>query len=499
MNQEKLKEYLKKLRGDVQTTIFQHTQNNYVDSTNLSKTNLRAFFILNRMLQPNINRVLLEEGFLPLSNSSPHIMYSLNKIIQHLSKEDSIPHSNKEYIEVNAAKTLKEERKDKLFGKAPNTKQQIMVTLDSSMLKTPEVFNDLLKAGMTIARINCAHDDLMVWKKMIQTLKMTEAKYQGSGAGKASECKIYIDLPGPKIRIGPIISSKIKKGMKENVIKIKKNDVLRIYKDDQFVGHPKKGSEPASVGITLPKAVRNVRIGDRVYIDDGKIFAKVSSITGTYIELKIILTRRLEEIISPENGINFPDSLVHLNVPAVSKSDLSILKSMYKDIDIVGISFINHPKDIQIVKQQIELLTDEKKGIVAKIETKNALLSLSKIIMEGLNDNLFGVMIARGDLVIEIGLEQFLSAQEGILEICNAAHIPVIWATGVLENMNKKNIPSITELTDAHAGLRADCIMLNKGPFVPNSIEFLQKLNEINLDPQFHLRNSLVPFVQFDF
>ncbi|MFS0824097.1 pyruvate kinase [Bacillus sp. 1P02SD] len=487
MDQVELKEYLIKLRDDAQTTIVKHTENKVIDSTTLSKMNLRDFLAVHRMAHPNLNNILLEKGFLPLSYSSPHIMDTLNKIIQHLSKEDSIPYLKKEYIEVNTANSLKEERKDNLFGKTINQKH-IMVTLDRKMLNTPEVFNDLLQAGMTIARINCAHDNLTVWKEIIQTLKMAEKKNN-------AKCKIFIDLPGPKIRIGPIIPSKNKDGL----IKIKKNDILRIYKNDKYIGIPKTGNEPASVGVTLPKALRNVRIGDRVYIDDGKIVAKVLSSTEEYIEAKILLTRKKEETIYPENGINFPDSLVHLNVPAVSESDLTILKSMYKDIDLVGISYINHPKDIQIVKHQLDMLTDEKKGIIAKIETKNAVISLSKIIFEGLNYGLFGVMIARGDLVIEIGLEQFLSAQEGILEICQAAHTPVIWATGVLENMNKKNIPSIPELTDAHAGLRADCMMFNKGPYVPNSIEFLQKLNEINQDPQFHLRNSLVSFVQYDF
>ncbi|WP_010283295.1 pyruvate kinase [Bacillus timonensis] len=498
MNQDKLKEYLIKLRENAQTMIFNNSKNIVYNSTNQSKINLRAFSVLQKMVDPNLNNILLEKAFLPLSNGSPHIMYTLNKIINHLSKEESTPCSNKVFIDVNTAKSLKEERSDKLFGKTQN-KKHIMVSLDRSMLETPETFTHLLQAGMTIARINCAHDNLTVWKKMIQTLRKAEEKHNARCAGDDSKCKIFIDLPGPKIRIGSITPSKNKKGKKESYIKIKKNDILRIYKNDKYIGIPKTDTEPASVGVTLPKALRNVRINDRVYIDDGKIFGKVVLNTEEYIEIEIFLTRKKEETIYPENGINFPDSLVHLNVSTVSESDLSILKSMYKDIDLVGISYINHPKDIQMVKQQLELLTDEKKGIIAKIETKNAILSLSKIIMEGLNCSLFGVMIARGDLVIEIGLEQFLSAQEGILEICNAAHTPVIWATGVLENMNKKNIPSITELTDAQAGLRADCIMLNKGPYVPNSIEFLQKLNEINQDPQFHLRNSLVSFVQFDF
>ncbi|THE09966.1 hypothetical protein E1I69_20310 [Bacillus timonensis] len=487
MDQAQLKENLIKLRDDTQTTIVKHTEDKDIDSTTLSKINLRAFFAVHRMAHPNLNNILREKGFLPLSNSSPHLMDTLNKIIFHLSKEVSTPYLKNEFIDVNTANSLKEERKDQLFGKTINQKH-IMVTLDRKMLNTPEVFNDLLQAGMTIARINCAHDDLTVWKKMIQTLKMAEEPYN-------SKCKIFIDLPGPKIRIGPIKPSKNKNGL----IKIKKNDILRIYKNDKYIGTPKTDHEPATVGVTLPKALRNVRLGDRVYIDDGKIVAKILSNTEEYIETKILLTRKKEETIYPENGINFPDSLVHLNVPTVSESDLTILKSMYTDFDLVGISYINHPKDIQIVKHQLDMLTEDEKGIIAKIETKNAIFSLSKIIMEGLNFGLFGVMIARGDLVIEIGLEQFLSAQEGILEICHAAHIPVIWATGVLENMNKKNIPSIPELTDAHAGLRADCIMLNKGPYVPNSIEFLQKLNEINQDPQFHVRNSLVSFVQYDF
>lgn len=112
-------------------------------------------------------------------------------------------------------------------------------------------------------------------------------------------------------------------------------------------------------------------------------------------------------------------------------------------------------------------------GIVAKIETKKGLANLPDIIVRGCGKYPFGVMIARGDLAVEIGYEQLAETQEEIMWLCESAHVPVIWATQVLEGLIKQNITSRAEVTDAAMAERAECIMLNKGPFVLDAINVL--------------------------
>jgi pyruvate kinase len=486
MHQYDLKEYMRYIRDNIQEKLLSKS-----DGSDPSKENLFSYLALNAIVDPVVNSILIEEGFIPLNKSCPHIMHSMNKILEHL--EGKSEESN--YITIQESKVRKEERTVELFGRSRNTTPHIMVTLDQSMLENPTIFEELIRSGMTIARINCAHDNLETWESLIRTLRATEEKLSSENVNAVSSCKIYIDLPGPKIRIGEFTTM----GEEIVVIKVKAGDKLRIYRNSNYLGGPSYEEDPASIGITIPKALQNVRVGDRIYIDDGRIFAKVSSVNREYIDSEIVLTRKKVEKLKPNKGINFPDSLVHLSVPTISETDLTILDDMHKEIDIVGISFIHQPNDIKIVKEKLNQLSSGKVGIVAKIETKQALFTLSQLLLEGLNHHPFGVMIARGDLAVEIGMEQLASAQEGIMELCDAAHIPVIWATGVLDRMNKKKIPTISELTDTYFGLRADCIMLNKGPYVPSSLEFIQQLNQINKDYMFHSRESLLPFVQYGF
>jgi len=341
-----------------------------------------------------------------------------------------------------------------------------------------------------------------VWKKLIAGVRNAEEEIQGEKPN--TRCKIYMDLPGSKIRVGNLDKMVITKPSgelqeKQMTIKVKKDDILRISKRARYPGKPKTKTEPATIGITLPVALNNVRPGDKVFIDDGKICGKVVHVTSEFIDVKIILARQKKEQIKPGSGINFPDSLVYLNVPTISEKEIQILSLIAPMVDLIGISYIHYPNDIRKLKGHLAKLTDRKIGIIAKIETKAAMLALTKIILEGLNYDLFGVMIARGDLALEIGYQQLAKAQEGILEICRAAHIPVIWATDVLNRMNKKGTPLRTELTDAYMGLRADCIMINKGPYVPKSVKFIQQLDELNKDPLLEIRNSVVPFVQYGF
>jgi len=146
--------------------------------------------------------------------------------------------------------------------------------------------------------------------------------------------------------------------------------------------------------------------------------------------------------------------------------------------DLVGYSFVQSGKDMDKLVAALAQRGAGRIGIVAKIETRRALENLPAIIVHGAGRHAFGVMIARGDLAVEIGYERLAEIQEELLWLCEAAQVPVIWATQVLETLIKRGIPSRAEITDAAMAERAECVMINKGPFVLDAIALLDDVVE---------------------
>ena len=149
---------------------------------------------------------------------------------------------------------------------------------------------------------------------------------------------------------------------------------------------------------------------------------------------------------------------------------------MVNHVDLIGLSFVKEPDDVELLQKSVSKLTNREIGIILKIETRLAFENLSQLLLKGLKKPPVGVMVARGDLGVEVGFERMSEVQEQILWLCEAAHIPVIWATQVLEQMNKTGLPTRGEVTDAAMSSRAECVMLNKGPFVVETVRFLDNI-----------------------
>ncbi len=434
----------------------------------ISSQNISAYIALEKLRTKEMDQAVMREGLSSFNDIHPHVLFSLRKMINNIHYP--ITSGTFNYLDTEEARRIKESRNRSLLGSRSNgNSPTIMVTLDCSMLDNPTIFSDLIRAGMRIARINCAHDHPLVWNQMVEQVRVAEKFYMQENPSKTSLCKIYMDLAGPKIRIGRFSSE-------YNTLKVRKGDILRIFVEPTFLGHQKTEFEPAAISITTPKALRNVAIGDRAYLDDGKVFGEVCRKEENYIEIKIIDTQTEIVKLKEGKGVNLPDSLVYLNVPSLTSDDVRILPILCELADIIGVSFVHHPMDLVKLRDYLKVLTDKKIGVVAKIETKASVFHLTKIMLEGLNFDSFGVMIARGDLAVEIGYEELTHVQESILRLCQAGHIPVIWATGVLDRLAKKGIPTRTELTDAYMGLRSDCIMLNKGPFITDAVKMIQNI-----------------------
>jgi pyruvate kinase len=143
---------------------------------------------------------------------------------------------------------------------------------------------------------------------------------------------------------------------------------------------------------------------------------------------------------------------------------------------VVELSFANRAPDVELLQQHLERLGNPSLAIVLKIETRCGFENLPEMLLSAMRSPCCGVMIARGDLAVECGFERLAEVQEEILWICEAAHVPVIWATQVLESLAKQGMPSRAEITDAAMGHRAECVMLNKGPHVVTAVRVLDDI-----------------------
>jgi pyruvate kinase len=141
--------------------------------------------------------------------------------------------------------------------------------------------------------------------------------------------------------------------------------------------------------------------------------------------------------------------------------------------DIVGLSFVRTAADVEALHTALAEHGADTLRVVIKIETRHGFENLPQILLTALRRPPVGVMVARGDLGVEIGFERMAEVQEQILWLCEAAHVPVIWATQVLEGLTKKGAPTRGEVTDAAMSARAECVMLNKGPYVEHAVRFL--------------------------
>ncbi len=262
-------------------------------------------------------------------------------------------------------------------------------------------------------------------------------------------------------------------------IRVFLNDLVRITQKDLFGRAGKKDENGKSIEAALIACgsdgiLEYVKLGDKVFIDDGKLGLEVVEMGENEITCKVILARENGVLIKEEKGINFPSS--YIKTSALTELDKDNLLEVIGFADSLSISFCQSAQDIKELQDLLKIHNREDIGIIAKIETKQAVANMPSILKQLLKSKNSGVMIARGDLAIEVGFENLPHIQEALLDICDAAHIPVIWATQVLESKMKNNLPSRAEVTDAAMSSRAECVMLNKGAFTFDTIDVLTSI-----------------------
>ncbi len=493
---------------------------------------------------------------------------------------------------LDRASQTADDHKKSILGDSPVERDtSIMVTLPTEAATDKSLIPEMLAAGMNVARINCAHDDELVWAAMIR-------KVRDTCKDSDTDCKIFMDLAGPKVRTGDLepgprvfhirprrdplgrivaprhirfipddivwsgtksaiipvprecieyahvgddIRFKDTRGKKRKLKVIRKDDkglVLEIFKgayiatgtrlrlhreqvgekltyevgnlpmveqpillrpDDTLILHgddipgaPSLEDDDgnvirnAHISCRQPEVFEFVSAGDRVSLNDGKISGVIRAVESDQLEIEIRKAKPTGSRLRGDRGINFPDSDIRLS--GLTSADRENLKFVIANADAVSLSFVRRPADIELLQEEMQKLGATTLGLVIKIETKKGFNKLPRLLLTAMRRYPVAVMIARGDLAVECGWERLAELQEDILLLCEAAQVPVIWATQVLEHEAKKGQPSRAEISDAAMSQRAECVMLNKGPHIIATIRMLDNILRRMQGYQFKLR-----------
>jgi pyruvate kinase len=310
-----------------------------------------------------------------------------------------------------------------------NHKTKIVATVGPAC-DTYEKLLELVKAGANVFRLNFSHGTHENKAAIIQAIREINKNHPYN-------ISILADLQGPKLRVGEI---------ENNALPLEVGDVL-TFTNTKCVGTKEK------IYVSYPNLADDVKIGNIILIDDGKIEVKVTDITK---DKDVVVTVTLGGVLSSKKGINLPDTKISL--PALTEKDLEDLEFIIEQqCDWVALSFVRSVKDLVILRSKLQEKKSKTK-IIAKIEKPEALVNIRDIIVES-----DGIMIARGDLGVELPVEKVPLIQRDIIRKCIHRAKPVIVATQMMESMIDRVKPNRSEITDvANAVLEgADAVMLS--------------------------------------
>jgi pyruvate kinase len=341
-----------------------------------------------------------------------------------------------------------------------------------ALLPVDEIFFRKIKRGNTISFVDSRD----------KKCKIVIEKKQGEGKWGACSDSAYVQSgtelelvkskgDKEKIRVGKLLPL-------EKFIVLKNNDKLLLTSDpahgeDAKYDETGKLTQHAHVSCTLPEIFNDLQVGEPIFFDDGKIEGIIENVNDKELDVKITYAKDTGSKLKADKGINLPKS--DIKISGLTQKDKADMEFVLDYSDSVNFSFVNDEND---VAELHNLFMEKQKsvGIILKIETEKGFKNLPRILLRAMRNYPIGVMIARGDLAVETGWKNFASIQEEIMRICEAAHIPDIWATQVLENLAKKGVPTRSEITDSALAQRAECVMLNKGYYITKAVKMLDKI-----------------------
>ncbi len=319
---------------------------------------------------------------------------------------------------------------DKEAGIAHSTHRTKIVATVGPACDSFDMLLALVKAGVNVFRLNFSHGTHENKKQVIEHIRKINST-------EPYNISILADLQGPKLRVGKI---------ENNALEIKPGEIL-TFTNEEVMGTKER------IYVSYPNLHADVKIGDKIMLDDGKMEVVVVGIENNNdVKVEVLLGG----VLSSNKGINLPDTKISL--PALTEKDLEDLEFIIKEeLDWVALSFVRRVEDIRQLRDILKSRNSKTK-IIAKIEKPEALSNIRDIIIES-----DGIMIARGDLGVELPVEQVPLIQKQIIKKCIHRAKPVIVATQMMESMMERSKPNRSEITDvANAVLEGtDAVMLS--------------------------------------
>lgn len=543
-----------------------------------SARNLVHYLALRQVDIRELQQELAVMGLSSLERAERNVMASIQAVQGALVESPGT--ADTDYGALDLHNPIADRNKDAILGSCPEDRHvSIMVTMPTDAATNQAHVEEMLNAGMNVARINCARDDQEIWTGIIRNVR-TASEISNK------PCRIVMDLAGPKIRtgalqpgprvvhirprrdplgriiaprrirlipenvvwrgtkaavipipdecidyaqVGDVIRFRDTRGKKRRLNVVDKDDkglIVELYKGayiatgtklrlerreqgeklkykvgdlptieqplllrpgdtlilhrDNIPGAPATEDDsgqvidPAHISCSQPEVFKFVSAGDRVSLNDGKISGVVHELHAQFLQIEITKAKPTGSRLRAGRGINLPDSDIQL--PGLTEQDKIDLEFAVRHADAVSLSFVRRPSDIVALQEQLDQLGAADIGLIIKVETKKGFKNLPGLMLMAMRRYPVAVMIARGDLAVECGWERLAELQEEVLWICEAAQVPVIWATQVLERKTKKDLASRAEISDAALAQRADCVMLNKGPHIISAIRMLDDI-----------------------
>jgi pyruvate kinase len=554
-------------RARVEATLPKHQ---------LSARNLAHYLGLRRRDIRRLQLALAAAGLSSLGRSEGHVRDTVLRLCAWLAGErNPVPYP----LDRARAETLLHENTYSLFGPRPADRHVfIMVTAPDAAQVTPQWATEVIRAGADVLRINGAHETPAEWAAIAATFKARAAAH-----GK--HCRIFVDLPGPKLRteirtledavihlprrkdhqgktvaptevllvgeyhrepdvpVPPGWLAQLKPGdtiafadaagrarkltvrrRQENAVHAdcdrslylrsglplewrrgssvkgrgeigtlpRQPRVLELSPGDTFLLNASGRSDDPSDNVLAfpePALLEQVQPNERVILDDGKIVAVAQSRGSNGLVCTVQRAVKSPTRLRSGKGIAFPDST--LSVRQFGLQDEAALSFALEHADGVGVSFVNAARDVALIGERIRAAGKPGFGMILKLETRGVLRNLSGILFEALKYDPVGLMIARGDLAVELSFERLAEIQEELLCFSEACHLPVIWATQVLDSAAQTGVPTRAEVTDAAMAMRAECVMLGKGPHIATATRMLADIIRRMEAHQFKRRSML--------
>jgi pyruvate kinase len=425
-----------------------------------SARNLAGYIALRRHELRDLQESLMPWGLSSLGRCEARVLENLDAVIASaavLASPGDASRPSPSAEEFFRGHELLRLHAETALGPTPASRDvRIMVTLPLQSASDYPLVRDLVARGMDVARINCAHDDADAWAAM-------EEHVRRAGRETGRPCRICMDISGPRCRTGRVAAPA-------------GDGRLHVGDPLLMVAAPPATDVPAWFGCSIPEVLDQVAPGHGVWIDEGRLGAVVERRVEAGLLLRVTHARPKGERLKPDKGLNFPDT--ELQLDPLTDKDRTDLDAVARHADMVGYSFVQRPGDIALLQRELAARIErlEQIALVAKIETETAIRNLPELIVQGAGSQPMAVMIARGDLAVEVGPRRLGEMQEEILWLCEAAHVPVIWATQVLDTFVRKGTHHRAEITDAAMAERAECVMLNKGPYVADAIALLDEM-----------------------